>query len=178
MTHDASSGSAIWYIGSADSALGVLFVAVTATAELRHLWLGETRPALQQALQRRYPHHHLRDDATRTAPWLNAARACLDHPDLPASAIPLPPGTPFQQRVWRALQDIAAGSTRSYGEIAASLGMATAARAVAGACASNPIALLIPCHRVIRQDGELGGYRWGEERKRQLLQREAALTSR
>jgi len=81
-------------------------------------------------------------------------------------------GTPFQQRVWESLQRIPRGSTRTYGEIARELGQPTAARAVARACAGNRLAVVIPCHRVIRGDGELGGYRWGIDRKRDLLARE------
>lgn len=83
-------------------------------------------------------------------------------------------GTAFQQRVWRALRRIPAGATRSYAEIAARIGAPTAARAVARACASNAIAVAIPCHRVVRQDGGLAGYRWGVKRKRALLAHEGA----
>jgi len=82
-------------------------------------------------------------------------------------------GTAFQQRVWQALREIPAGSTATYTEIAARIGAPKSVRAVAGACAANPVALAIPCHRVIRNDGGLAGYRWGVERKRALLQREA-----
>ncbi len=82
-------------------------------------------------------------------------------------------GTAFQQRVWRALQEIPAGSTASYTEIAARLGTPKSVRAVAQACAANPLAVAVPCHRVVRSDGALSGYRWGVERKRTLLQREA-----
>ncbi|WP_428391964.1 bifunctional DNA-binding transcriptional regulator/O6-methylguanine-DNA methyltransferase Ada [Lichenicoccus sp.] len=82
-------------------------------------------------------------------------------------------GSAFQQRVWRALADIPAGRTASYTEIAARLGAPKSVRAVAGACAANPIAVAIPCHRVVRRDGALSGYAWGVERKRRLLQREA-----
>ena len=83
-------------------------------------------------------------------------------------------GTAFQQRVWRALQAIPAGTTASYAELAAAIGAPRAVRAVAGACAANPIAVAIPCHRVIRKGGGLSGYRWGVERKRALLKREAS----
>jgi AraC family transcriptional regulator of adaptative response/methylated-DNA-[protein]-cysteine methyltransferase len=83
-------------------------------------------------------------------------------------------GTAFQARVWRALQKIPLGKTATYSEIAAALGQPKAVRAVAQACAANKLALLVPCHRVIRADGELGGYRWGLERKRALLARERA----
>ncbi len=174
MPQDPAMPASPWWIGSADSRLGVILVAVAEASDLRLLWLGDSLSALRQDLQRHYPRHAFSSDAQRTAPWLAAACARIDTPALATDAILLPPGTPFQWRVWRALQDIAPGSTRSYGELAASLGMPTAARAVAGACASNPIALLIPCHRVIRRDHQLGGYRWGEERKRRLLQWEAA----
>lgn len=83
-------------------------------------------------------------------------------------------GTAFQQRVWQALREIPAGSTASYSQIAAKIGSPQAVRAVAGACAANSIAIAIPCHRVVRHDGHLSGYRWGVERKRLLLQREAS----
>ena len=81
--------------------------------------------------------------------------------------------TAFQWRVWRALQEIPRGETRSYGEVAAALGRPGAARAVARACASNRVALVVPCHRVVRGDGEPSGYRWGDERKRRILGSEA-----
>ena len=87
-------------------------------------------------------------------------------------------GTAFQARVWRALQKIPLGKTASYTEIAAALGQPKAVRAVAQACAANKLALIVPCHRVIRSDGDLGGYRWGVERKRALLARERGAAAR
>lgn len=81
-------------------------------------------------------------------------------------------GTAFQQRVWQALREIPAGDTASYADIAAKIGAPKAVRAVAGACAANMLAVAIPCHRVIRQDGALSGYRWGIERKKRLLEKE------
>lgn len=81
-------------------------------------------------------------------------------------------GTPFQQRVWQALLAIPYGETRSYREIAGAIEQPNAVRAVANACGGNPVSLLIPCHRVVRHNGALGGYRWGSERKRWLLARE------
>jgi AraC family transcriptional regulator of adaptative response/methylated-DNA-[protein]-cysteine methyltransferase len=90
-------------------------------------------------------------------------------PDLPLDI----QGTLFQQRVWQALQQIPAGETRSYTEIATAIGSPKSVRAVAGACAANAIAVIIPCHRVVRQDGNLSGYRWGIERKEALLKKEA-----
>ena len=83
-------------------------------------------------------------------------------------------GTAFQQRVWQALREIPAGATASYSQIAEKIGSPQAVRAVAGACAANSIAVAIPCHRVVRHDGQLSGYRWGVERKRMLLQRETS----
>jgi AraC family transcriptional regulator of adaptative response/methylated-DNA-[protein]-cysteine methyltransferase len=80
--------------------------------------------------------------------------------------------TAFRRRVWEALRRIPAGETRSYAALAAELGAPGAARAVAGACAANSLAVLVPCHRVIRGDGDLAGYRWGIDRKRELLRRE------
>ena len=86
-------------------------------------------------------------------------------------------GTAFQKKVWDALMRIPRGETRSYAEVAAQLGAPNAARAVAGACARNRIAVLVPCHRVVRGDGSAGGYRWGLPLKRRLLQREGARVS-
>ena len=83
-------------------------------------------------------------------------------------------GTAFQQRVWQALREIPAGETRSYKEVADMLGLPKAARAVAQACAANRLAVAIPCHRVVRNDGGLSGYRWGVERKQALLNRESS----
>jgi len=82
-------------------------------------------------------------------------------------------GSSFQQRVWLALREIPPGSTVSYRELADRIGRPKAVRAVATACAANPVAVLVPCHRVVRSDGNLAGYRWGIERKRALLEREA-----
>jgi AraC family transcriptional regulator of adaptative response/methylated-DNA-[protein]-cysteine methyltransferase len=94
----------------------------------------------------------------------------------PARGLDLPldvAGTTFQQRVWQALREIQAGSTASYGEIAERVGVPQEAYAVGEACAANRIAVAIPCHRVVRKDGALAGYRWGFQRKRALLDREA-----
>jgi AraC family transcriptional regulator of adaptative response/methylated-DNA-[protein]-cysteine methyltransferase len=82
--------------------------------------------------------------------------------------------TAFQRRVWQELQQIPFGETRTYAEVARRIGTPTATRAVAQACATNPVALVIPCHRVVRENGDLGGYRWGVDRKRSLLKNESA----
>ena len=100
----------------------------------------------------------------------------IAHVERPRHALELPldiRGTAFQQRVWSALRAIPAGHTASYGQIAARIKAPRAVRAVAQACAANPLAVAIPCHRVVRSDGTLAGYRWGIERKRELLRREA-----
>ncbi len=86
-----------------------------------------------------------------------------------------PSGTEFQRLVWRELRGIPCGQTRSYAELAASIGRPSASRAVARACATNEIAVIVPCHRVVRSDGAMSGYRWGVKRKAMLLQREAEL---
>src|SRR5271155_5368587 len=99
--------------------------------------------------------------------------APVETPDLPLDIR----GTAFQARVWRALQKVPPGKTATYTEIAAALGQPKAVRAVAAACAANKLALLVPCHRIVRQDGDLAGYRWGIERKRALLAGEAAATN-
>jgi AraC family transcriptional regulator of adaptative response/methylated-DNA-[protein]-cysteine methyltransferase len=95
--------------------------------------------------------------------------------ETPSRGLDLPldiQGTAFQQRVWQALRDIPAGATLSYTQVAERIGSPRSVRAVAGACAANAIAIAIPCHRVVRSDGGLSGYRWGIERKRALLERE------
>lgn len=106
--------------------------------------------------------------------WVDAV---LNYLEKPEGALDLPldiHGTAFQERVWRALQAIPAGETYSYGELAKRIGKPKASRAVASACASNHLAVVIPCHRIVRSDGNLSGYRWGVERKRRLLNKEAS----
>jgi AraC family transcriptional regulator of adaptative response/methylated-DNA-[protein]-cysteine methyltransferase len=85
-------------------------------------------------------------------------------------------GTAFQQRVWQVLQKIPAGKTKTYAEVASAIGKPQAVRAVANACASNRLAVVVPCHRVVRSNGELSGYRWGTDRKRRLLENEKAIS--
>ena len=110
----------------------------------------------------------------RVGDFIEAPRTAAPLLDLPLDVR----GTAFQRRVWQALRDIPVGSTRSYAELARQLGVEDGARAVASACAANPVSLAIPCHRVVRRDGTLAGYRWGKERKRQLLEREGSLPER
>ena len=119
----------------------------------------------------------LRSDET-LLPWVSTLQDYL-HGGHPHMALPLDiQATAFQHRVWTALQQIPYGSTRSYSQVATAIGQPTAARAVARACATNPAALVIPCHRVVREDGNLSGYRWGIERKEALLAQEAGSAGR
>jgi len=107
----------------------------------------------------------------------NTLAAVVTLVDMPGSRFELPldlRGTLFQQRVWQALRQIPPGQTLSYSQLAEHLGQPRAVRAVASACAANPLAVAVPCHRVLRSDGSLSGYRWGLERKRALLDNEAA----
>lgn len=136
--------------------------------------LGNDPDALARELQDRFPRASLigadaafEDLVARVVGLVEAPRIGLD---LPLDVR----GTAFQQRVWRVLREIPAGSTLSYREVARRIGAPRAVRAVAHACATNPLAVAIPCHRVVRSDGGLAGYRWGVERKRTLLQREKA----
>jgi AraC family transcriptional regulator of adaptative response/methylated-DNA-[protein]-cysteine methyltransferase len=134
---------------------------------------GDTAGALKEGLAGRFPNAELRGDDPDFAAWVGAVLRLIDAPGQ-GSDLPLDiRGTAFQRRVWEALRAIPAGTTATYGEIAARVGSPAAVRAVANACAANPVAVAIPCHRVIGQDGELRGYRWGLRRKRALLEREA-----
>ncbi len=132
--------------------------------------LGDDAGALEAALRREYPAATVERHDDELRGWAGTVVARMAGQE--AERLPLDVrGTTFQWRVWDALQRIPKGSTRTYAEIARELGQPSAARAVARACASNPLALVIPCHRVVRGDGGLGGYRWGVERKRELLRR-------
>lgn len=126
-------------------------------------------------LKKRYPHAQLTALKRSEAPArCDHVLQAIEQPGRGKSQLRLTPqGSQFQTAVWRALQAIPSGQTRSYGQVATALGRATAARAVASACAANPIAILVPCHRVLRADGGLGGYRWGLDLKQALLQRES-----
>ena len=128
-------------------------------------------------LRAHFPSAELQEDATDWKEWISEVVAQIDDPHRRQSndtALPLDiRGTVFQEKVWRALTEIPSGKTLSYTQLAQSLGQPNAARAVARACASNRLAVLVPCHRVIRESGDLAGYKWGLERKQQLLEQEA-----
>ncbi len=157
-------------IGS--STLGQVLVATNEKGVCAIL-LGNSAAMVTRELRERFPEAQLEQDAARLARVLPKVLAFADGRgatlDLPLD----PAGTEFQQRVWRALRGIPSGTTASYADIARRIDAPKSFRAVAQACGANPIALAIPCHRVVRNDGALSGYRWGVARKRALLEREA-----
>lgn len=136
--------------------------------------LGDDKASLVQELAQRYPQAQLETGGTPLHHWSDEVLALLAHP-AQAHRLPLDVvgGTDFQRRVWAALQRIPGGQTCTYTQLAQALGQPRAVRAVASACAANSVAVLVPCHRVLRSDGGLGGYRWGLARKQQLLAQEA-----
>ncbi len=155
------------------TSLGRLLVAATERGVCR-VSLGDNAAALAAELVAEFPGAKvLEDKSGKLEGWVGAILAYLDgrepHLDLPLDIR----ATAFQRQVWQELQRIPFGKTRSYAEVARLIGRPTATRAVAQACATNPVALVIPCHRVVKADGDLGGgYRWGVDRKRALLERE------
>ena len=156
----------------AESSLGALLVACSERGVCA-IALGDDPDSLVRELQDRFPRAEL---AGGDAEFERIVARVVAFVEKPATGLDLPldiRGTAFQQRVWQALREIPAGSTASYAEIARRIGAPQSARAVAGACAAIPLAVAVPCHRVVRNDGALSGYRWGVERKRTLLDREA-----
>jgi AraC family transcriptional regulator of adaptative response/methylated-DNA-[protein]-cysteine methyltransferase len=155
------------------TAVGRMLVAVTERG-IAAVSLGDTEAALVTSLHNDYPKAELRRDRKGLERHVCLFLKCLngsaavDHLPLDVKA------TAFQRKVWQALQEIPRGTTRSYREIAQVIGQPTTTRAVARACTSNPIAVAIPCHRAIRSNGHLAGYRWGLHRKKQLLDLERA----
>ena len=155
---------------TADSPLGIVLVACTQRGLCR-VALGDDAASLEKGLRAEFPRADVRRDAKSTRDALKAVLAVAAGErlaDLPLDVR----GTAFQRRVWRALQAIPAGSTRTYAEVAEAIGAPTATRAVARACAANPVALVIACHRVVPKAGGTGGYRWGAQRKAALLKAE------
>lgn len=148
-------------------------LAATSVKGIVAILIGDAPDALARDLAARFPDAKLANGDAATQALL--ARI-VTFVDVAAGELQIPfdlKGTPFQKRVWQALCEIPPGTTISYGELAQRLGTPTATRAVATACAANPIAVAIPCHRVVAKNGALAGYRWGLERKRALLSREA-----
>jgi AraC family transcriptional regulator of adaptative response/methylated-DNA-[protein]-cysteine methyltransferase len=155
----------------AKCSLGRVLVGVTVRG-ICAVYLGENAAQLTAALVKEYPHAEIRHSSGKQSQWVRAIVRHIEgaklRPDLPTDVT----ATAFQRRVWEALRSIPPGTTQTYGDVARSLGRPGAARAVARACATNPASLVIPCHRVVRADGSLGGYRWGLQRKKILLERE------
>jgi len=152
-----------------ESQLGWLLVAATSRGTCS-VMLGDSNEELTDCLRHEFPHAEIgRDDAhlqLQVQTLLDCLAGQAPHVDLPLDV----QGTAFQMRVWEELRRIPRGQTVSYSELANRIGKPTAARAVARACATNPVAIITPCHRVIRGNGELSGYRWGVERKRKILE--------
>lgn len=155
------------------SSLGLALIA-TSRYGVCAILFGEERDVLEREFRRRFP------EATLAPPnktYRTLAKSVLEL--IGSRTGHTPPldlrGTDFQKRIWRALLEVPAGSTISYKELACRAGAPKAIRAVAGACAANPVAFLVPCHRVVRHDGGLSGYRWGVARKQALLEREGVL---
>jgi AraC family transcriptional regulator, regulatory protein of adaptative response / methylated-DNA-[protein]-cysteine methyltransferase len=142
------------------------------------LLLGDSPTDLLADLHHRFPTATLMAAEAADTERLTQIIAFIDIPSANASPLPLDiHGTSFQKRVWTALQTLPFGTTTTYSHLAAQIGSPTATRAVATACAANPVAVLIPCHRVVRADGSLAGYRWGLQRKQALLAREKPLAT-
>src|SRR5512134_46658 len=155
-----------------ECSLGSILVAASERGVCAIL-LGDDPDALARDLQDQFPRAHL---IGGDAAFEQLVAKVVGFVEAPGLGLDLPldvRGTAFQQRVWQALREIPAGSTASYAQIADRIGAPKSVRAVAQACGANPIAVAIPCHRVVRQDGNLSGYRWGVVRKRVLLEREA-----
>jgi AraC family transcriptional regulator of adaptative response/methylated-DNA-[protein]-cysteine methyltransferase len=156
--------------------LGIVLVASTEKG-ICAIQFGDDIATLTEALRDRFPRATLMRASRDFARSLTQVISFVEKPD---SAFSLPldvRGTAFQQRVWQALREIPPGETTTYSELAASIGRRSAVRAVGAACGANPVAVVIPCHRVIGKNGDLTGYRWGVSRKRSLLQRESAASN-
>jgi AraC family transcriptional regulator of adaptative response/methylated-DNA-[protein]-cysteine methyltransferase len=157
--------------------LGRVLVAVTERGVCR-IALGDEDAVLRSELLARFPEARL---VTRDNEFGGLLTAVVKFIDRPAAVCPFPldiRGTAFQRRVWQALQQVPPGETRTYGELAATFGQPAAARAVGAACAANPLAVAVPCHRAVLADEGQGGYRWGPRRKQALLEREAMREAR
>jgi AraC family transcriptional regulator of adaptative response/methylated-DNA-[protein]-cysteine methyltransferase len=158
--------------GLGQTPLGLALAALSETG-LALLILGDDRATMIEDLAARFPRARLLRDDEAVAPVLAALTSAIQTGDAASLALD-ERGTDLQRAVWKALRDIPAGTTASYAQVARAVGRPEAVRAVAQACGANPVAVLTPCHRVVRSDGGLSGYRWGVERKKALLARERA----
>ena len=176
MTHrsgtTADSGAESIRFSIGESSLGRVLVAQSDRG-IAAVLIGHDADALRRDLDARFPGASLVEARAETSAVATRVIRFIESPGCTLDVSLDLRGTEFQQKVWRALQDIPAGETATYTEIANRLGLPTAVRAVAAACGANPLAVVVPCHRVVRSDGALAGYRWGIERKRALLDREA-----
>jgi AraC family transcriptional regulator, regulatory protein of adaptative response / methylated-DNA-[protein]-cysteine methyltransferase len=154
------------------STLGYILIA-TGNSGICAIFLGDDPAGLVTDLQTRFPEDALMRGGTALQELESQVRAAVELPGSDLSLALDCAGTAFQQRVWGALREIRAGSTATYADIAGRIGAPKAVRAVARACGANPVAVAIPCHRIVRQNGDLAGYRWGLDRKRELLRRES-----
>jgi AraC family transcriptional regulator of adaptative response/methylated-DNA-[protein]-cysteine methyltransferase len=153
------------------TAVGRMLIAVTERG-IAAVSFGDSEAWLVASLKEQYPNAILRRDPRELKEVVRGMLQCLNG-QVDADRLPLDvKATVFQHKVWKALQQIPRGSSRSYRDIAYAIGQPTAVRAVARACATNPVAVAIPCHRAVQQDGSMAGYRWGLERKRRLLRLE------
>ncbi len=157
----------------ANTTLGKVLVAATERG-VSAVYLGENEKNLVEELRKEYEKAQIVRAAEGNESWLNEIVRRVEG-NAPSVDLPLDvQATAFQRRVWQELQKIPRGTTRTYTQVARSLGKPRSVRAVARACATNPVSIVVPCHRVIRSDGTLAGYRWGLSRKEKLLEREAA----
>jgi AraC family transcriptional regulator of adaptative response/methylated-DNA-[protein]-cysteine methyltransferase len=162
---------------SAETSLGSMLLAATDRG-LCFLQFSESAPALLEELRREYPQASLVEMPKPYSPqfqvWIESLNRYLAGEQIPLDLPVSVRATAFQAKVWRYLQTIPKGQVQTYAEVAAGIGQPNAARAVGHACGSNQIAIVIPCHRVVRGDRGVGGYRWGSDRKRRLLEQEAS----
>jgi len=169
----ASSAQPIFRYATAQTAIGpILAVATDKGLCALRLLEGTAVKNLMREIAREHPPADWVEDGSALRPYMSKISQVVEG-HLDASKIPLDLyGTPFQKKVWSTLLRVPWGKTLSYQELARKVGKPRAVRAVANACARNPIAFVVPCHRILRSDGSLGGYYWGPSRKQQLLRRE------
>ena len=158
---------------TAKSSLGEVLVAATDRG-VSAVYLGDAPARLVDELKEEYPRAEISAEKGAYSQWVNEIVSRVEG-SAPRRELPLDlQATAFRRRVWQELQKIPRGTTKTYSEVAKAMGKPRAVRAVARACATNPVSIVVPCHRVIRTDGKLAGYRWGLGRKEKLLERERA----
>lgn len=159
------------YFASAKSSLGFILVAQNSQDEVTDVCLADTNLEVEQELRDRHPTTPLsQGNSASLLDILGKLVAFTENPTIDLDVRTNVHGTDFQREVWRAIRKIPVGQTTTYADIAARTDSPTAVRAVAQACGANPLALIVPCHRVLKSDGGLSGYRWGEDRKRKILE--------